>query len=180
MKRIFVTIMVIAFVQIAINAQIYGSSEYYYVPAGVNLTDNTQIYVVYFNGHRLVSTEKSRSFVVNKLSESSSYWLREMKRILENPSNGSKYNSSLSTSAREVYENEWYGSQTSSYDPYSGSWTWNQPVLGKYFKAFSKDKSSMIMWRERKNSSTVQNKTYYKLVSKDELTPASNHDFLYE
>ena len=181
MKKVLMFILAMVMACGVAKAQLYGSDVYYYIPTGQSITNSTSVYVIYFDGRRCFAHEERRSTIVNKLNEDSRYYINYAKRTLENPDNGINYNASMSTSSRVVYQSEWYGSASFNYDPFSGSGNWNQPVLGYYYKAFSKDKSSMIGWRERKNSGSVESKTYYKQVDvKDLLPKAANHDFLYE
>lgn len=179
MKRILSLFVALAMANGVIKAQLYGNDVFYYVPAGQSISDNTSIYIVFFSGRRICSSEVKRSTVIYKLSQDPHYYVDEARQSLEK-GGGGKYNSSLSTSSRVVYENDWYGSPQNAGTP-SDPWRIHQPLLGTYYRAFSKDKSSMIEWRERKNSGEVENKTYYKLVDLKEILPkAANHDFLYE
>ncbi len=180
MKKILMFILALFMASGTTKAQLYGSGLYYYIPVNQSLTDNTKVYIIYFDGNRCYANEERRSTIVYHLNENPNYYINDAKRTLSNPDNGSKFDSSLSTSSRVVYKSTWYGAPQNVGTP-SDPWRIHQPILGNYYKAFSKDKSSMIEWRERKNSGSVENKTYYTQVdNKDILPKAANHDFLYE
>lgn len=162
-----------------VEAQIYKGDVCYYVEAGSNISSSTTIYMVKFSGRRIVSESDSKSTVTEKLRESSSYYDKKLDKLLESPKNGYDYNTSLSTSSKEVYSTESLGMpvlvQTGMF-----SWEWQQPKNGYIYKAFSKDAKSMITWFEN-NSGEIKSKSYYVKIDKSDLLPkAVNRDFLYE
>lgn len=163
------------------KAQLYGSDVYYYVPAGVNITDGTEIYMFYFDGTDLGCLSRSRKNIIKYLEEDSEHWCDELKRQLEKRTSTSekKYDSSVSTSSRTVYKGAWLGPM-STYGV-GTNWGTYYPRIGDTYYAFSNDKESLIIWRERKNSSDVVDKKYYKRVDVKDLMPkAANRDFLYD
>ena len=92
-----------------VEAQIYESDVCYYVSAGSDISSSTTIYMVKFSGRRIVCTSDSKSTATEKFSESSSYYDKKLDKLLENPNSGLDYNTSLSTSSKEVYSCEWTG-----------------------------------------------------------------------
>lgn len=187
MKR-FILFIALSLIINVIKAQLSGSEVYYYVPAGSSISNSTTVYMVYFDylNDRFVLTSSSRSTVISKLESNSDYWYDKLMTYMEKPTNGFKYDSSLSTSQRVVYKKAWYGSTQfvphtfNPMNPYDAG-HFETPVIGTYYNAFSYDKESMITWQERKNSSEIINKSYYKRVDLKDLKPkAANRDFLYE
>ena len=174
-----------------VKAQLYGSDVYYYVPAGESITDETIVIPVYFNGENIISYHNvdfnyTRRGIIKQLNKDSRYFIDHMKLESEKP-NGLwhyKYDSSVSTNSKEVYGKKWRGElqECTTIGPYGlpqiGTY---YPEYGYYYVAFSKDKNSLITWRERKSTGSIENKKYYKRVDVKDLMPkAANRDFLYE
>lgn len=151
----------------------------YYVSAGSDISSSTTIYMVKFSGRRIVCMSDSKSTATEKFSESSSYYDKKLDKLLENPNNGLDYNTSLSTSSKEVYSCEWTGMPVLvSTGMFSSEW--RTPKYGYTYRAFSKDTKSMIIWQENK-SGEIKGKSYYVKIDKSDLLPkAVNRDFLYE
>lgn len=158
-----------------VEAQIYKSDVCYYVSAGSDISSSTTIYMVKFSGRRIACASASKSIVTEKLSESSSYWDKDLDEL---PDNGFEYNPSLSTSSKEVYSCELTG--PSELVGYGMCFEWRKPKYGYKYRAFSKDTKSMIIWEENK-SGEIKGKSYYVKIDKSDLLPkAVNRDFLYE
>lgn len=195
MKKFLFIVMAMCLTGVA-KAQLYGSDVYYYVPAGESITDQTIVIPVYFNGDNIIfcyhfddnNYNYRRSHIIKHLNEDSRYFIDKLKLWSENPSNSKyyEYNSSLSTTTREVYEKKWIGNTPHTYStgPVGGpptKWGVYYDNLGYMYAGFSKDKNSLIIWRERKSTGSIENKKYYKRVDVKDLMPkAANRDFLYE
>jgi len=179
MKKFLFIVMAMCLTGVA-KAQLYGSDVYYYVPAGESITDQTIVIPVYFNGENIISYYHFDNFnykrigIIKQLNEDSRYFIDKMKLESEKPNGiwSYKYDSSVSTNSRVVYKRTWHG---------DGSLGVYVDVLGYNYAGFSTDKNSLITWRERKNSGSVESKKYYKRVDVKDLMPkAANRDFLYE
>jgi len=170
-KRLFFLVMAICLAN-GVKAQLYGNDVYYYIPAGQSLTDKTEICIVYFSGKRIACSTVSCSKILQEIEKNPRYWKEELLRVLDNPNNGCEFDSSLTTSKRIVYKNDAY-----SYNPFNNT----KSNIRYYYRAFTKDKTSMIQWMERNSSSDIEEKTYYKMVDVKDLIPQTvKHDFLYE
>ena len=184
MKRILKRIAVIFYVIIVAEgssfAQIYGSEECYYAEAGRSYPD----YVVRFEGSRGVWLKyQNVSTIKSNLAKSSSYYTDETWTDGRNDATLWTYDSSKSTSSREVYSRKKYSQQLNMfgmpYDQYGNLLPSRHS--GYEFVAFSKDKSSFIRWSEPLNNydGKVENKRTYTRVPKIDLLPKSvNYDFL--
>lgn len=162
-----------------VEAQIYESDVCYYVSAGSDINSSTTIHMIKFSGRRIVCASDSKSTVTEKFRESSSYYDKKLDKLLENPNNGLNYNTSLSTSSREVYSCKWTGlPELVSTGMFSAEWRTTK--YGYAYRAFSKDTKSMIIWEENKHGE-ITDKSYYVKIDKSDLLPkAVNRDFLYE
>ena len=191
MKKFLFIVMAMCLTGVA-KAQLYGSDVYYYVPAGVSITDQTLVIPVYFNGDNIVldysydCSNYTRKGIIESLNNDSNYLLDKLKLWSENPKNSCyyEYNSSMSTSSKEVYERKWKSDWRTVTIPQPFGFPTVQSVrddLGYYYCAFSHDKNSLITWRERKSTGSIESKKYYKRVDVKDLMPkAANRDFLYE
>lgn len=157
---------------INVYAQFYDSDVHYYIKSGEDLSNSSDVYMFSFNGRSAKCTKAKKSEVANKLKQSSTYWKTKLSNNLE-------YDSEFSTSARTTYAGKRYGDQkyvqtgTFTYD-------WVQPVVGKWYAAFSSDKSEFIYFYVLNNSENVNGKTYWQEVSVSDLMPKGvNKDFLY-
>lgn len=179
MRKILFIMLTLLGVFCNVHSQIYNSGICYYIKAGSDLNSSSKIYIAKFSGERVVCWSYTKSEVTTKLRESPSYWENKLNKALQDPSNCFKYNSSLSTSSKEVYSRIWKGEaryvQTGTF-----SWEWRSQTLGYTYKAFSMDTKSMIAWDEDK-SGDIKDKTYWIKIDVSELSPqAKNYDFLYE
>ena len=178
MNRIVVFfMMIIAFSKL--NAPIYGGEVCYYIEAGEELNSSTYVRVFKFAGEKIVDTGGPKNEVTNKMRQSKTYWEDELERMLDKNQRAS-YESSLSTSYREVYSTDWKGVFT--YIPTGGlSGYWGCPKIGTIYYAFALDKKSIILWREDNNGEIKGEKIHYVRINKNELEPkATNRYFLYE
>lgn len=161
--------MVIA-VHFGMNAQLY-----YFVESGTNVSSNTKVMMVYVSGIKCYSTSKKASEISSKLYSDSSYWEDWMSERLSKADEPFEYDSSLSTSSYEVYSSPWRG---------EGQWvsdfSWEKTKgsrIGDYYRGISSDGKTCIVWKQRKNSNEVLNKTYYESIDPDILNQ-DPHDFL--
>ncbi len=188
MKKFLFIVMAMCLTGVA-KAQLYGSDVYYYVPAGESITDETIVIPVYFNGENIISYYLFDDFnykrigIIKQLNEDSRYFIDEMKLESEKPNGiwSYKYDSSVSTNSRVVYKRTWHGDSHGYSTGPGGKWGVYVDVLGYNYVGFSTDKNSLITWRERKSTGSIESKKYYKRVTVKDLMPkAANRDFLYE
>lgn len=179
MKRILSLLICIFLLSaFSISAQVYGC--YYFIKSGTYLSETTDVTIVYFSGRECAYETKTAAEVSEKLSSNSSYWENYLKKECSRRRNDDaviKYDSSLSTSKYTVYKGESYGPQqyvqTGQF-----SYGWIQPKDGgHYFVAISKDKQSLILWRESAGSTIPSDKRYYERVNERRLK-VDLHDFL--
>ena len=84
-----------------------------------------------------------------------------------------------STSARDVY----FKRGTRIYKYKESGWDREKTIQGYRYVAFSKDKSSIIMWfedDENLDGQIFEKRTYYRVPKEDLLPKAVNYDFLNE
>lgn len=177
MKKIMFLMFSIMGTVCSVYAQIYHSGVCYYIPAGENLTSSTDVRVVKFTGSRVVLVSASRSTICSNLQDNRYYYEEKLEKDAENPNNGYKYNSSLSTTSKEVYYDKW-----TSWPPRWVPDMWGghnvYDELGYWYRAFSKDLKEMIFWKETKSGNIVD-KMYFIRISEEDLKPkAVNRDFL--
>lgn len=179
MNKILVIILFL-FSFYEIDAQIYGGDVCYYIEAGQDLNSSTYIRIFKFAGRKIAQTWGNKNDVTDKIRQSKSFWEDELARKIDKVQNVMEYESSLSTSSREVYSEDWKGDfQYIRTGPLTGYW--DCPKVGTRYYAFSTDKKSIIVWRENKNGEIRGDKVHYVRISKSELEPkATNRDFLYE
>ncbi len=173
MKRI-IFLLFLAFVCNDLKAQIYHSEICFYMRAGAPLTENTDITIISFDGETIKAGVQKKRAITAKLKESADYWDDWMQKI----SNWGKYDSDISTSSREVYTTSWDGPEIAYYNnPWDNGVSSNR--IGTIYRAFSNDLSSYIIWRQKNNSETIEDKRHYKRIDKSELMPNENlYDFL--
>lgn len=191
MKKIFsVLVMAMCLTGVA-KAQIYGSGVYYYVPAGENITRSTTVKIAYFNGRRAYFASSSCGSVLDNINRNSSYFINEAKkvcRISDEEYNSTRnyncfaYDSSISTSSKEVYKKpniSWHG--TLSTDMFGRSTMGGYTTTDSYsYRAVSDDKETLICWDEN-TSNEIRNKQYFTRVDVKDLAPKpANRDFLYD
>ena len=133
------------------NAQIY-----YYLENGKNLSEYQYITIAYFEGEYLQCNKRTKHEIVAKNSVNSNYY-GELSSEQVRKYKVWEYDASLSNSKYDVYV---------KYDDGVG-----------YYRAFSKDKKTLISWRERPGSNNVVGKTYYQRIS-SQLLNEDPHNFL--
>lgn len=90
------------------------------------------------------------------------------------------YNSQLTTTKYKVYESTWRGDPQANFTPGwgGGSWSWSKgSLIGSWYRALSSDNSTLITWRQKKNSDVVENKVYWERIEESTLNK-DPHDFL--
>lgn len=167
----------------ALSALRANAQLYYCVKAGTELTPSTSISLVYVSGNKCYVTKKTASEISSKLYSDRYYWRSWMSQKLSDANDPYiyyLYDSSLSTTSFTVYKSEWRGQAQANFTPnmWGGSMNWTKgSLIGFYYRAISKDGKTIIGWRQRKNSEEVLDKSYYEIVSPDELNK-DPHDFL--
>ena len=182
MKKLLLLIAALA-ITCSVKSQIYSSDPCFYVSVNEDIANASRVGIVMFKGERLYV------FVPSGWSYSGGFQVekeRVVKLLKQNPTsfdniqNYSKdeqnhkwvYDSSLSTTKREVYKNY----SPAYYSPFWGRYIDEQT---EYY-AVSPDKSSIIYWVEE-NGRISGTKSYYIKIDKEQLLPkAINRDFLYE
>ncbi len=166
------------------KAQIYSSEDCFYSKEGSSSVE----YVVKFeySKDRAWLKSVSHSTVRTNLAKSEDFYENEVWTNGKNSVKMYEYDYNRSTSEREVYKKA-----TSITKFYYGiyevhEWDgWNRCETidtGFDYVAFSKDKSTFIMWHEPKNNydGKTQNMKNYTRVPKEDLLPkAVNDDFLH-
>lgn len=175
MKR-FIILLFLVFVCNDLKAQIYHSEVCFYIGAGESLTENTTIFMYSFDGQEIKWINKTKSEITTKLKESPDYW----DDWVPNHGISAEYDSDLSTYSREVYTSTWKGQMTYYSNPSNiMDYGFYYPTIGTMYRAFSKDLSSFIFWKQRTDSETIVDKKHYKRIDKSELMPNENlYDFL--
>lgn len=163
-----------------IEAQIYGGDVCFYIEAGQDLNSSTLIRIFKFAGRKIAQTWGHNESVTDKIRQYRNFWEDELAGKIDKNQNVLKYESSLSTSSREVYSQDVVGDfQYIRTGPFTGYWEY--PKIGTCYYAFSTDKKSIIIWSENKNGEIKGDKVYCVRINKSELEPkATNRDFLYE
>lgn len=166
MKKLLIAIMVLFFISEETRAQFYDDDVYFYVKAGETISnDNTQITIIHFNDKKMFKVCYTSGWIKNELKKNSSYY----DNYVKTQQHKYKYCPEYTTSQRITYIEP--GGYIQLYNIY----------IGNYYWSFSKDRSSLINWREKYNSNEIVGKSYYIRVDKSDLMPkVSNHDFLYE
>ena len=174
MKK-FIAILTVFFT-LSVSAQINDDEVYFYIEAGQELKSSTKIQIIKCDGDILKIASESMSKVSEKLAKSEDFY----NEYFLNNGTKWKYNSSMSTSSKEVYQSSWTsGPNLVQTGQFSCDWVYTK--IGMYYRAISTNKESMISWREKDNSSDILDKTYWKRIERKDLKPKSvNRDFLYE
>ena len=86
-----------------VRAQFDSKEVFYYVPTETVITENTEIFVIYFSGSRAVMNSNQCAIIIG---EATNYWRSQLLKLLENPNNGFIYDASLSTATDIVYKSE--------------------------------------------------------------------------
>ena len=159
MKKILFLMYSIMGTVCSVHAQIYHSGVCYYIPAGEDLTSSTEVNIVKFTGSRSIAISDRKSTICSNLQDNRYYYERKLEEYAENPKSGLKYNSSLSTTSKEVYYDTWT-SWPPRYIPDVWGGHYDYEKLGYIYRAFSKDLKEMIIWRETK-SGNIEGKKYF-------------------
>ncbi len=178
LKLLVVLVCMIFALTTTAKGQIYSSEECYYIEAGaMNPKDggpDVFVQVVSFSGNSLVHSAAWFSYIKRELKKGDNvlkkqldYYQNNMGYRYSNRYEACQhirtyaYNSSMSTSKREVYK--------------SVSSSFGMTVI--CYIAVAHDKSSIIMW----SGDNVNQKKTYVRIDKDDLRPeAINYDFLNE
>lgn len=159
-------------------------------------SNETVFFVNFQNGIMGFIREGSIKTITNNLVEDSDYYFNKtINKIAADYSNWKnrkavldgimindqltgiyKFDSQKSTSSSYTYR--WYYKRAqvqngNAYNPWPSA-RWGDPQWGPNCYTFSKDRSTMIIWR----TDDVNNRVYYKLVDPDTFKP--DLDFLYE
>ena len=157
----------------------------YYLKSGTSLEDDSEILMCYIDGddNLKVKTETKEKTTQN-LSESEDYW----DEYLESKGGLFKYDNY--SDSKTVYSATWTGNSYSVIDPGGGysletmtppTIRWVTPHYGYLYISISDDKSTVMRWKVRKDSSEKIEKEHYTRVKKGELMPQGiNDDFIYE
>ena len=166
------------------KTQIYSSEDCFYSKEG----SSSVSYVVKFeySKDRAWLKSVSHSTVKNNLAKSEDFYENEVWTDGKNSVQMYEYDSQMSTSAKEVYKRDRYSKIVNAYCSYCKIDVYGnfiscgrhgEEVYRSDYIAFSKDKSSFIMWYEYKGE--IKNRQDYTRVPKDDLLPkAVNYDFL--
>ena len=189
-KWLVVLCMAMGFATVA-KAQIYSSEDCFYSKEGSSSVE----YVVKFEyaQDRAWLKNVSHSTVRSNLAKSENFYENEVWTDGQNFVTMYEYDSYRSTSAREVYKRETTRSvyinvfgQRNGVHTYAGGMDSGHYFVEKTgdfdYVAFSKDKSTYIMWHEPKNNydgKTENMKNYTRVPKKDLLPKAVNDDFLH-
>lgn len=174
------------------KAQIYSSEDCFYSKEGSSSVQ----YVVKFEyaQDRAWLKSVSHSTVRSNLAKSEDFYEDEVWTDGKNSVKMYEYDSYRSTSVREVYKRETTKSvYINAFGQRNGVYTFDavgnssgyyvDEKTGAFdYVAFSKDKSTFIMWHEPKNNydgKTENMKNYTRVPKKDLLPKAVNDDFLY-
>lgn len=159
------------------NAQVNRSGVYYYIGAGRELTDKTNVRMFYYDGETIYTASKTASYVSAKLNEDPYYWVEYLTTKVK--SGKYTYEPSLSTSKNEVYSRKTGTTQCVPPQFMTGDASKDLyfKVDGTEYYAISRDLNTVIHWNESKNSSEVKNKTYLVRVPESDLDK-DPHDFL--
>jgi|GEM_PF-5894579 len=176
MRKYIVILLLLCMSTMSCYAQLY-----YFVKAGTELSSSTSVMLIYISGGKMYTTSKSASEISSKLNSNSSYWRNWMSEKLRNDDEPYEYDSQLTTSKYTVYKSTWRGDPQANFTPGwgGGSWSWSKgSLIGSYYRALSSDASTLITWRQRKNSDVVDNKVYWEVVDVSILNK-DPHDFLH-
>lgn len=170
-------------------SQIYSSENCFYSKAGRSEVE----YVVKFESSKVWLKYVSHSTVRKNLSKSENFYENEVWRDGNDGAEMYEYDYQKSTSSRVVYKRERKENRYSRDCMYCKTIGFREPfhrggcgahgteVVGYYYVAFSKDKSSFISWYEKKDdyNGEIQSREDYTRVPKEDLLPkAANYDFL--
>lgn len=194
-KWLVVLCITIGFVNVA-KAQIYSSEDCFYSSAG----SSSVSYVVKFEGNRVWLKSVSHSTVRSNLAKSKDFYENQVWTDGKDGVQMYEYDYYKSTSSREVYKRVdkkaifsydcWWqnggdrgvGNCRASFGsfPSQGCGKHGYTELGTVYVAFSKDKSSIIKWYEKKDNydGNIKTTDYTRVPKADLLPKAVNYDFL--
>lgn len=159
-------------------AQFYDSHNYYlYIEVGKSLENSSSIYYVHFDRDGDLYCASVSKKVLRNLYDDNT-----IDEYAINKKHSLVYSSATSTSRYEVYKGKRYTQQNINglpvFDPY-GSGAPLMKHSGYNYRAFSNDRSELIMWRTGLQSNEPINKKYYKRIDPEDLVPEEvEYDFL--
>lgn len=165
----------------------------YYLKSGTSLEDDSKILMCYIDGdYNLKVNTETKEKTTQNLIESEDYWDNYFE------SKGEKFEYDTSESSKTIYSASWDGESyidqstppnvhvnmmTGTID-YGNIWDNVRvitPHYGTYYISISDDRSTVIRWKVRTDSSEKIEKEHYTRVKKGELMPQGiNDDFMYE
>jgi len=152
-------------------AQFSDDYNYYlYIPRGETAEScGNNIYYVHFNDdERLYCATITRSTLKTK------YQNDVIDEYAVNKTHNYNYDSDMSTYKYEVYYSKKTRARTSPpYCDIYGNWLPGIPD-GYHYRAFSSDRSEMIIWHTNQNDDTPRGKRYFKLIKIEDLIPPKN------
>ena len=157
-------------------AQFYDSHNFYlYIEVGKTVESSSTITYVHFNRDGRLYCGS-----INKENARRDYNEGILDEYAINRNHSFKYCSETSTVRYEVYKE----ARTET-RPYTGAWYPGCPVMetyslgGYWFRAFSMDRSEMIIWQTTRESNEAKNRKYYKRISPSDLKIKEvEYDFL--
>ena len=163
-KRLLFLVMVICLAS-GVKAQFDSDEVYYYVPTETIITEDTEVYVMFFSGNRAAVQSNKCAIILN---ESTSYWKSKLQSY--KPSWCYTYDSSLSTNSTLIYKLE------VNEPRYNGS-SWSSTPGGYRYLSISKDKSYAEKWLEKPGKKYKSDDIHYKLVSRDNIVPRQSTQY---
>lgn len=142
----------------------------------------------YYESRHIVA--QSRSLAIKEALEYAQ-WIKEYSPLKYPREKRKFYRENPQALSRDYYKDAWDADEEYAYDPMKSTAARDvyfkrdnlNKMQGYRYVAFSKDKTSFIMWFEQDNNldGVIREKREYKLVPKEELLPKSvNYDFLNE
>jgi hypothetical protein len=155
-----------------LKAQIFSSEPCFYLKAGKDFNSSERVWIVYkFKGNKSYVCgwiEQSLSEIRKNLKKDKNYYDNYG---IENAQDNLiyEYDSSMLTSSKYVYKRCWEGYRD----------VWGYTPTGCEYSAFSKDKSTLIRWRENEEEDRILWKDEYIRVDNSKVMPQGiNRDFL--
>ena len=152
-------------------SQIPASDEvYFFIKKGSQLTENSNVWYVIFGDEDIyISAPIKKSVMKEELYRNSDCYVGNKKSTYRFRGT---YNITMSTKTREVYRS---GKQ------YEFTPDNTQKMTGYSYCAVSKDKNSIILWKENRAGELDGGKNYFIRIDKQYLMPQRvNYDFLNE
>lgn len=166
------------FIYLCVICAVSHAQLYYYIEAGEELTQSTDVLMVYIEGSKLTLLSEKASSISGHLSQDSYYWVRKMRNRLADTTYG--YDNMLSNSSYKVYKSPDYSYINGYFPQPDGHWASSKKdkLIGYHYTAISSDKSVRIFWYQTLNSNEVKNKTYYNRINESQLN-IDPYDFLH-